>query len=117
VRLLVDAQLPRRVAQLLRSLGHDAIHTLDLPDGNRTKDAEVRRVSIAESRIVISKDSDFVDSFILRNEPYALLWVTTGNVSNDALCDRLTQVVPQLVTAFQTARYVELGRDSLVIHQ
>ena len=38
---LIDAQLPRRLSDRLRELGHDAIHTLDLPDENRTKDNEI----------------------------------------------------------------------------
>ncbi|MFT3855635.1 MAG: hypothetical protein QM733_23335 [Ilumatobacteraceae bacterium] len=31
---MVDAQLPRRLANALVDLGHDVIHTLDLPDRN-----------------------------------------------------------------------------------
>jgi predicted nuclease of predicted toxin-antitoxin system len=34
MRYLVDAQLPRRLALRLRDAGYDALHTLDLPDGN-----------------------------------------------------------------------------------
>lgn len=33
-RFLVDAQLPRRLAIALRQNGFDAVHTLDLPNGN-----------------------------------------------------------------------------------
>jgi predicted nuclease of predicted toxin-antitoxin system len=36
MKFLVDAQLPRRLIHRLREAGHDAIHTLDLPDGNRS---------------------------------------------------------------------------------
>jgi len=35
VKLLIDAQLPRRLVRQLREQGIDAIHTLDLPSGNR----------------------------------------------------------------------------------
>lgn len=38
MKFLVDAQLPRRLAGRLREAGHEAIHTLDLPLGNRTTD-------------------------------------------------------------------------------
>jgi len=41
MKFLVDAQLPRRMALWLSESGHDAKHTLDLPAGNRTPDAEV----------------------------------------------------------------------------
>lgn len=35
MRLLIDAHLPKRLARLLQQLGHDALHTLDLPEQNR----------------------------------------------------------------------------------
>lgn len=41
MKLLFDAQLPRKLALRFREAGHDAIHTLDLPNGNRTSDAQI----------------------------------------------------------------------------
>lgn len=41
MKFLIDAQLPRRLARRLEAAEHDAIHTLDLPAGNRTTDAVV----------------------------------------------------------------------------
>jgi hypothetical protein len=38
MKFLVDAHLPRRLAHQLRAFGHEAVHTLDLPRGNRTPD-------------------------------------------------------------------------------
>jgi len=39
MKFLVDAQLPRRLVFRLQESGHEAIHTLDLPLGNRTPDS------------------------------------------------------------------------------
>lgn len=41
MRFLVDAQLPRRFCVWLAEAGHDAVHTLELPNGNRTSDWEI----------------------------------------------------------------------------
>ena len=38
MKFLVDAQLLRRFAGWLREAGHDALHTLEMPLGNRTPD-------------------------------------------------------------------------------
>jgi predicted nuclease of predicted toxin-antitoxin system len=43
-----------------RAAGHDAIHTLDLPDGNATSDAGILAVADREQRVVVTKDTDFV---------------------------------------------------------
>ena len=82
VKFLIDAQLPKALARFLRERGFDAIHTLDLPAKNVTDDLEINRFSLAEQRIVISKDSDFYNSYSARQEPFKLLYLTTGNISN-----------------------------------
>lgn len=41
MRFLVDAQLPARLARFLNDAGHDALHTSELPDGNRTTDVRI----------------------------------------------------------------------------
>jgi predicted nuclease of predicted toxin-antitoxin system len=84
MNFLVDAQQPRRLAQRLQEAGHDALHTLDLPAGNRTTDTEINAISLRESRVVITKDADFVNSFLLIHQPYKLLVVSTGNITNAA---------------------------------
>lgn len=38
MKFLVDTQMPRRFCPWLTVAGHDAVHTLDLPKGNRTSE-------------------------------------------------------------------------------
>src|SRR3954468_5046957 len=70
-----DAQLPRRLASRLQEAGHEAVHTLDLPLGNRTPDTTINELSISEGYIVITKDADFVNSFHLHRKPHRLLLI------------------------------------------
>ena len=53
MKFLVDAQLPMRFGGWLRQHGHDALHTLDLPLGNRTPDSDVVACAIRDDRIVV----------------------------------------------------------------
>jgi predicted nuclease of predicted toxin-antitoxin system len=66
VKFLVDPQLPRRMTVWLATAGHDAIHTFELPDGNRSTDKQVNEAADRAQRAVVTKDADFVDSHILR---------------------------------------------------
>lgn len=116
MKFLVDAHLPRRLVYRLCEAGHDAIHTLDLPHGNRTTDAEVTTLSLQERRIVMTKDSDFVNSFLLSRQPYKLLLISTGNIKNADLESLLVNQLPAITTAFATDDYVELARTALIIH-
>ena len=45
MKFLIDAQLPQRLAAQLRQAGLEAIHTLDLPGGNRTTDRVINELS------------------------------------------------------------------------
>lgn len=116
-RFLVDAQLPLRLARILRDAGFDALHTLDLPRRNATPDAELNDLSVADERILITKDADFVGSFIVRKRPYKLLLVSTGNIDNRALGALFVKNLAYLAELFEEHDYVELGRDVLIIHQ
>ncbi|TAL77126.1 MAG: hypothetical protein EPN88_02785, partial [Bacteroidetes bacterium] len=80
MKFLVDAHLSPKIAVLLSSRGYDAIHTSALAGGNETSDEEITRISLAEKRIVISKDNDFYYSQILFNKPYKLVLLRTGNL-------------------------------------
>ena len=103
MNFLVDAQLPRRLAHRLRDAGHDALHTLDLPKGNRTTDTEINEISAREHRVVITKDADFVSSFLLERTPYKLLLISTGNIANADLEALFVPLISALATAFDTS--------------
>ncbi len=116
MKFLVDAQLPRRLVYLLREAGHDAVHTLDLPDGNHTSDAEVLNVAASEQRVVVTKDADFVNSFLVARRPEKLLLVSTGNITNADLVALLLPNLAAMVAAFAGSDFVELTRTALVVH-
>lgn len=117
MKFLVDAQLPRRLCYWLLERGHDAVHTLDLELGNRTPDLEIIRIADRDGRIVVTKDDDFVQSFLLRNTPERLLFITSGNISNAELERLIAEALPSIVVAFETASYIEICKKSLIIHE
>ncbi len=60
MKFLLDAQLPQRFCAWLQEAGYDAVHTFDLPLGNRTSDKAILEFAEQQQRIVVSKDDDFV---------------------------------------------------------
>jgi len=117
MKFLVDAQLPLRLARLLQSAGYDTIHTKDLPQQNATTDAEVNAISIQQSRVVVTKDRDFFDSFLIRQQPYKLLLVTTGNITNAELEALFLNNLQQLAELFKQHSMIEISRDAIIVHQ
>lgn len=116
MKFLVDAHLPRRLAYWLRERGYDVVHTSELSLGNRTSDTSISEISLREKRVVITKDEDFVDSFLLRHTPYKLLLVSTGNIKNALLEFLFHQNIEQIAEAFETYDFVEIDRTTLTFH-
>ena len=113
MRFLVDAQLPARLAELLKRAGHDAIHTRELPNGNRSTDREIAQVADTEGRVVVTKDRDFRDGHLLHRSPRSLLVVVTGNITNDALLSLFEMHLDEIVSAVAETGFVELSQDAL----
>jgi len=88
-----------------------------LPEQNRTSDETVNQVAVDEGRIVITKDSDFVNSFLLVRRPPRLLLVSTGNISNRELERLFLDNIETLITGFATHAYIELSRYHVIIHR
>jgi predicted nuclease of predicted toxin-antitoxin system len=116
MKFLVDAQLPVRLARLLQDAGYDTLHTRDLSSRNATPDVDINRVSIEQQRIVVTKDSDFVNSFLTIQEPYKLLTITTGNISNTDLLTLVAANLLTLVELFEQHSYLELSREEIIVH-
>ena len=116
MKFLIDTQLPRKLAKTINDAVYRAIHTSLLPEANKTTDESINRLSIAEEWIVITKDSDFVDSFFLKNEPWKLLLISTGNIRNDELVKLFLSNIKNITMAFETNHYLELNKMHLLIH-
>ncbi len=114
MRFLIDAQLPPRLARWLVAQEHDAVHTMDLlPDGNRTPDARINAISIREERVVVTKDSDFVDTFLQQRTPHKLLLIATSNVNNRELLRMFGDNLQMIVQALEAFDFIELDGESI----
>lgn len=91
MKFLIDAQLPRRFCSWLAAAGHDAIHTLDLPERNHTADSAILDIAEREAR--------------------------TGNIGNSELEKLIRDILPSTITAFETDHFIELGRESMMVHE
>jgi predicted nuclease of predicted toxin-antitoxin system len=115
VKFLIDAQLPARLAELLRRAGHDVLHTIELPEGNRSTDSQVAQRADTDGRVVVTKDQDFRDGHLLSRSPRQLLVVTTGNITNDGLLALFELHLGAIVAAFGEADFVELSQDAMAL--
>lgn len=116
MKFLVDAQLPYLLATWLRDKGLEAVHTDDLPAGDETDDQEIRFFADANNYIVITKDSDFRNSYFLYKSPRKMLLITTGNIKNKTLLDLFRLNIHEITRLFEFYDFVEMGNTKIITH-
>jgi len=116
VKFIVDAQLPKSLSNFLNYKGNDSIHTIDFPDHNNTKDADIIAISEKEKRVIISKDSDFLESFLLNGSPQKLIMINTGNIRNTELLSIFENNLDLIIKSIEENSLVEINRSELIVH-
>ena len=114
MKFLVAAQLPNRLATYIKKYDFDVIHTDDMPNRERTKDSEISIRANKEERIVVTKDLDFFDSYVLKGSPTKLLWISTGNIKNKELVKLFEKNFKEIIRLFKTYNLVELSNENIV---
>ena len=105
MKFLVDNQLPPSLAGWLCDRGHDAVHAYDAGLA-RLDDRTLWSHAIADGRIIVSKDEDFL---YLANQPDAmgrLLWVRLGNCRNAQLLGAFARAFERVEAAFDAGESV-----------
>jgi predicted nuclease of predicted toxin-antitoxin system len=107
--LWIDAQLPPQLAAWLRDVfGHDAhaLRELSLRDAD---DATIFAQARSANVILLSKDIDFVEMVGRLGAPPKLIWLTCGNVSNEALRALLSKQLNTALTVLESDDIVEIA--------
>ena len=117
MKFLNDANLPYKLTRLLLEKGYDVIHTDDLPEKERTIDEEIRNISIIEGRVIITKDSDFFESHLIREIPTKLIWINTGNIVNRDLFLLIDKYFDYIVDLLDQVDLVEMTNTDILIHE
>jgi len=116
MKFIVDAQLPKVLSDFIKSKGIDSVHTLELPDKNRTQDGYITQLAIDEEFIVITKDADFLESYVLRKGPPKLLLIRTGNIRNSELIDLFDKHIELITRLFLKHSLIEVSKTEIVVH-
>ena len=112
MKFLIDAQLPYSLKQIFISRGHDCIHTSEMQMGNETPDKIINSISVVEQRIVITKDSDFLESFIVKKEPYKLMLILVklGNATKNELLQFFSDSFDEIIEKIKIESMVLLNK-------
>lgn len=115
MQFIIDTQLPPRLSRFLVAQGIDAVHTTSFPNGHLLTDREIMEIAEKENRIVITKDSDFMDHYLLKGPPPQVLLLNFGNIGNPDLVALFQKELNSIRLLFENgAGLVVFSRTNLV---
>jgi predicted nuclease of predicted toxin-antitoxin system len=115
MKFIVDAHLPLLLCSFLEEQNHNAIHTRNLPLQNETTDEEINLISISEKRILITKDSDFYYSYLIKKMPYKLILLRVGNCSKVELVELFKHNFQQIEKHLESCGMIEIYKNQIEI--
>ena len=105
MRLLVDHQLPVRLAAHLRGWGLNCVHVSEI-GLEREDDRTIWAWACSEERTLVSKDEDFLALAGGVPSGRGLIWVRLGNCRNDALLAAFDRVRDELLGMLRSGHRV-----------
>jgi predicted nuclease of predicted toxin-antitoxin system len=115
MQFLIDEQLPGSLANFIRRKGFSCLHIQTLKSGSKISDSEICTKSVIEQWVVITKDIDFLDRYIIKKEPYKLIYITTGNIQNNLLLFLFDRYLNQIVELLKDYNVIEFGTEEMKV--
>jgi predicted nuclease of predicted toxin-antitoxin system len=82
MKFLCDVHISYKIVNHLIFLGFECIHVNNILDKWYTKDKDICAYADSQNYVVITKDADFRDSFLVGETPRKLIKINLGNISN-----------------------------------
>ncbi len=117
MKLIIDAQLPTKLCEVMNELGFETIHVEELPSGDETSDREITGYADKNNLTVVTKDYDFYHSHMVLGKPRKLLLVTTGNIKNRQLLNLFRNNFMIIKSSLTTNTFVELTNNGIVQYE
>ena len=117
LKFIIDTQLPPKLAKFLSDKGFPAIHTTYFPNGHLLDDKTIVQIAIRDNLINITKDSDFLDNYLVHGVPPKVLMLQFGNISNADLMTLFESHLANIVKTFSGgADFITFNRTHISVY-
>ncbi len=104
LRFIVDTQLPPSLTMKLNEWGFDATYTTTFDNGHLLSDSNIRKIATEQNRIIITKDTDFWEYYLVKKSPPKVFLLELGNISNKDLFHIIEANLHSLMELFTTQK-------------
>lgn len=114
MKFLCDVHISYKLTNHLKSLGFETIHVNEILDKSETKDSDICKFADQNDFIVITKDSDFRDSYFIKVSPKKLIKINLGNISNQELIEIFTDNINSIHKINSSPHFLlEIDKDDI----
>jgi predicted nuclease of predicted toxin-antitoxin system len=101
-----------KLVKHLTSIGFEVRHVNDMPNRWHSTDLEIAELADQQDYILISKDVDFKNRYLVKHSPKKLIKINLGNLSNQTLIQLVTENLTFIETLNQKGGFlVEIDQD------
>ena len=110
MKFIIDENISPQVAAIFRSFGLSATHINEMKSNKKQRvvDDQLRRLAIQKGYIIVTKDDDFVKSYVSRKVPEKLVYIYGIN-EKEPLLSRMKEVAPQISSLLETHDFIEVN--------
>ena len=114
MKFIIDENISPDVLPFFLNAGITAIHVNQLKKekGVSIKDQQLRRLAIYQNWVIVTKDDDFVKSFISRKVPEKLVFLV-GLDDKQQLLARIEEIVPELEDLLTKYDFLEVNHSGI----
>ncbi len=115
MKFLCDVHISRKLSKQLDQLGYSSIHVNDILEKWNTIDTRISEYADVHDLILITKDQDFRNSFLVAHKPRKLIKINLGNISNIDLIYIIEQNINRILEISRSARsfMIEVFKDDI----
>src|SRR5579875_3604279 len=112
---LLDVHLPISLSKFLSNQHNcSSIHVNQILQKWHTTDDEICRYADENGLVLITKDSDFKNSYFINKTPKKLLRIALGNISTIELINLFKQYLPIIINlSDKAAFYIEISKEQI----
>lgn len=114
MKFLCDVHISYQLVKTLHHLNFECVHVNTILDKWYTSDIAIATYADENDFIIITKDSDFRNSFFIKKSPKKLIKINLGNISNKDLIAIFEENLPKIaLLEIQNPFIIEMDKDSI----
>ena len=116
MKFLCDVHITYQLVNYLQSKGHQAIHVNHILQKWNTSDTDIAHYADKNGFVLITKDIDFRNSFVVQGTPAKLIRIVLGNISNKLLIELFEKNLQSILKNLQHSDcYIEINHGDISI--